>query len=243
MVTQRKLFRKLFRSKKAVSQTLSAMMMIFLFTAAIATVWAWLFPTYRRFQTTNTINSMSSVMLSIDESIYDIYGSGIGTTDAIRVNPDVGYFFYEVGKDVSLQFSDLGGTYNETLQMQELGKFCYQLDGRQGVILPTGDSKYLKGPDDQYVFFVNGSDDGINYQGLTNIILMRPEDKTMKHALVDDQLTPATPDAPVMATCPGCGGQVKLRQRQGTYFWRHVELPREGCRPTDPEPAVQKRTQ
>jgi hypothetical protein len=53
----------------------------------------------------------------------------------------------------------------------------------------------------------------------------------MKHALVNGQLTPATPDAPVLATCPNCGDQVKLRNRQGTYFWRHVELPREGCPP------------
>lgn len=52
----------------------------------------------------------------------------------------------------------------------------------------------------------------------------------MKHALVDGQLTPAT--------CPGCGSQVKLRQRQGTYFWRHVELPRGGCQPVNPESAV-----
>ncbi len=60
----------------------------------------------------------------------------------------------------------------------------------------------------------------------------------MKHALVNDQLTPATPDAPTMATCPGCGGQVKLRNRQGTCFWRHLELPREGCQPVNPESAV-----
>jgi hypothetical protein len=53
----------------------------------------------------------------------------------------------------------------------------------------------------------------------------------MKHALVNGQLMPATPDAPAMATCPGCGGQVKLLNRQGTYFWRHVEFPREGCPP------------
>jgi hypothetical protein len=54
----------------------------------------------------------------------------------------------------------------------------------------------------------------------------------MKRALVNSQLIPATPDAPVVATCPNCGGQVKLRNRQGTYFWRHVELPRDGCPPT-----------
>ena len=60
----------------------------------------------------------------------------------------------------------------------------------------------------------------------------------MKHALVNDQLTPATPDAPAMATCLNCGGLVKLRNRQGTYFWRHVELPCGGCNPSPPEPAV-----
>ena len=60
----------------------------------------------------------------------------------------------------------------------------------------------------------------------------------MKHALVNGKLTPATPDAPAMATCPNCGGQVKLRRRRGTCFWRHVELPREGCRPPNPESVV-----
>jgi len=54
----------------------------------------------------------------------------------------------------------------------------------------------------------------------------------MKHALVNGQLTLATPDAPATATCPNCSGLVKLRHRQGTYFWRHVELPREGCHAT-----------
>lgn len=60
----------------------------------------------------------------------------------------------------------------------------------------------------------------------------------MKHALVNGKLIPATSDAPAMATCPNCGGQVKLRRRRGTYFWRHVELPREGCRPPDLESVV-----
>jgi len=57
----------------------------------------------------------------------------------------------------------------------------------------------------------------------------------MKLALVNGQLTPATAYAPAMATCPGCGGQVKLRNRQGTYFWRHVELPLSGCHPSTTE--------
>ena len=60
----------------------------------------------------------------------------------------------------------------------------------------------------------------------------------MKHALVNGQLTPATPDGPAMASCPKCGGQVKLRKRRGTYFWRHVELPLSGCHPPNPESVV-----
>lgn len=60
----------------------------------------------------------------------------------------------------------------------------------------------------------------------------------MKHALVNGQLSPATPDAPAMGPCPGCGGPVKLRNRQGTCFWRHVQLPRGGCHHSSPEPAV-----
>ena len=61
---------------------------------------------------------------------------------------------------------------------------------------------------------------------------------TVKHALVNGQLTPATPNAPAMTTCPNCGGLVKLRNRQGTYFWRHVQLPRDGCHPPNPESVV-----
>lgn len=60
----------------------------------------------------------------------------------------------------------------------------------------------------------------------------------MKHALVDGQLIPATPHAPAMAVCPNCGGLVALRNRQGTHFWRHVQLPRDGCRPPNPESVV-----
>lgn len=53
----------------------------------------------------------------------------------------------------------------------------------------------------------------------------------MRHALVNGQLTLANPAAPATAACPSCGGPVELRNRQGTYFWRHVQLPRGGCRP------------
>jgi len=56
----------------------------------------------------------------------------------------------------------------------------------------------------------------------------------MKQALVNERLTPAARDAPLRAMCPDCGGIVKLRSRQGTYFWRHVELPLEGCPPSSP---------
>jgi len=62
--------------------------------------------------------------------------------------------------------------------------------------------------------------------------------KAVKHALVNGQLILATPDAPAMATCPNCGGPVKLRNRQGTCFWRHVQLPRGGCHPSSLGPAV-----
>ena len=57
----------------------------------------------------------------------------------------------------------------------------------------------------------------------------------MKQALVKNQLTPAAPGAPPAATCPDCGRSVKLRHRLGTYFWRHAELPRAGCPPSNPE--------
>jgi hypothetical protein len=57
----------------------------------------------------------------------------------------------------------------------------------------------------------------------------------MKQALVKDQLTPAAPGAPPTAICADCGGLVKLRTRKGTYFWRHAELPRAGCPPSNPE--------
>ncbi len=43
----------------------------------------------------------------------------------------------------------------------------------------------------------------------------------MKTAHVNDTPTPATPGAPSTADCPRCGHQVRLRQRLGTWFWRH----------------------
>jgi hypothetical protein len=38
-----------------------------------------------------------------------------------------------------------------------------------------------------------------------------------------------------MTICPDCGGLVMLRSWQGTYLWRHVELPRDGCHPSNHE--------
>ncbi len=55
----------------------------------------------------------------------------------------------------------------------------------------------------------------------------------MKQALLNDQLTLAAPDAPATAICLDCGGLVKLRSRQGTYFWRHVRLPPGSCHPSN----------
>ncbi|UCC63565.1 MAG: hypothetical protein JSV36_00460 [Anaerolineae bacterium] len=45
----------------------------------------------------------------------------------------------------------------------------------------------------------------------------------MRLALVNERLTSAARDAPLTAMCSDCGGIVKLRNRQGTYFWQHVE--------------------
>ncbi len=51
----------------------------------------------------------------------------------------------------------------------------------------------------------------------------------MKVALIDGQPTSAEPSAPQTATCPSCGGTVKLRCRTGTYFWRHERILKSGC--------------
>jgi len=51
----------------------------------------------------------------------------------------------------------------------------------------------------------------------------------------DGQLIEATPDAPAVAECPECGGELKLRSRRVwkkencVYFWRHRSNKNSGC--------------
>ena len=156
------------------------MMMIFLFITAIAVVWAWLYPTYQQFQTSNTINTITSYMLRVDESVYDLYGEGQGSIEAIRIDPSYGRILYEEGKNITLRFSDGNGVYNQNYLFTELGTLTYLMQGRRGVLINEGDHYYLKGPSLQSHFFVNGSNDNLIYQGLSNLTLLRPEDKTMR---------------------------------------------------------------
>ncbi|NHJ38461.1 MAG: hypothetical protein FK731_00405 [Asgard group archaeon] len=180
MKLRRPILKKLFKNQKAVSQVLAAMMMIFLFITAIAVVWAWLYPTYRRFQTTNTLNTITSYFLRIDESIYDLYGEGPGSIETIRIDPTYGRVLYEAGKNATLHFSDENGAYSQNYLFTELGTLTYLMQGRRGVLLNEGEHRYLKGPSLQSHFFVNGSNDNLVYQGLTNLTLLRPEDNTMR---------------------------------------------------------------
>jgi hypothetical protein len=180
---QRKLLRKLFKDKTAVSQVLAAVMMIFLFISAIGVVFAWLYPTYNNFITSNTINSVTTYMLDIDEAIFDLFNVGTGSTKAVRTDPNFGQFDYGAGKNVSFIFSNTAGSYNESYTFPDLGKFSFLLENRRGVLVDVGEHAYLKGPNSQTVFFVNGSTDGLTYQGLTNLKLMRPDDKVMKMEL------------------------------------------------------------
>jgi hypothetical protein len=177
---QRKFFRKLFKDKSAVSQILAAMMMMFLFITAIGVVFAWLYPTYNNFQTSNTINSVTSYMLDIDQTIFDLFSGGSGSTEAVRTDPNFGRFDYEAGKNASFIFANTAESYNESYTFTGLGQFTYLLENRRGVLVEIGDHKYLKGPNAQTVFFVNGSTDGLAYQGLTNLTLLRPDDQVMK---------------------------------------------------------------
>ena len=56
----------------------------------------------------------------------------------------------------------------------------------------------------------------------------------MRKAIVDGRLMAASPEAPAVATCPACGGQVEKRKRrkrngEATWFWRHQPGEGEGC--------------
>ncbi|MHA1220714.1 MAG: hypothetical protein ACTSQB_03165 [Candidatus Heimdallarchaeota archaeon] len=179
----RKSLRRIFKNKKAVSQVLAAVMMIFMFVTAIGVVWGWLYPTYRRFQSTNAIHTVTSYMLRVDETVYDLYGEGVGTTKIVRMDPKYGTFFYDTGKNASLRFADDGGLYNQSYIFNDLGSFAYTMENRRGVIINEGEHDYLKGPSIQNIFFVNGSYDSLNYQGLTNLTLSRPTEKGMRMEL------------------------------------------------------------
>lgn len=174
--------RKLLKNKSAVSQVLAAVMMIFMFTAAIGVVWAWLLPTYQQFQTRNVMNSVTSYMLAVDNSIYDLLEGGEGLTRTINIDSFFGEYVYAEGKNTSLRFSDEGGIYNETYTRNNIGSFSYNLEGRKGVILQEGDHAYLKGPSIQNNFFVNSSGDA-GYTGLSNITMIRPASDVMIIAL------------------------------------------------------------
>jgi hypothetical protein len=180
---RKSLLRKLFKNKKAVSQTLAAIIMVFLFMTAIAVVWVWLYPAYRNFQTTNTINNVKTYMLRVDESIYDLYGAGPGSNEVLRIDPSYGQFSIVDGRNVSLQFSDAGGTFNQSLLFAELGRLSYRMEGRRSIIISEGDYQYLKGPSLQTHYFINGSNEDTIYQGLTNLTLMRPEQRTLEMEL------------------------------------------------------------
>ena len=153
MNLQRKTLRQLLKNRKAISQVLAAVLMLFLFVAAIALVWGWLYPTYRRFQTQNAINSVTTYMLGFDEGIYELFGEGVGSTNTYRADPIYGSFQYEVGKNLTFIFSDATGAFNETFNFNELGMFTYLMENRRGVMLDVGEHNYLKGPNSQRVFF------------------------------------------------------------------------------------------
>ncbi len=178
MANSLKLLRKLIKDKKAVSETLAAIMMIFMFITAIGVVWGYLYPTYKQFQTDNSINSVVSYMLSVDNKIYDLLSDGPGSTTAVNVDSFFGYYQYETGKNVSLQFADEGSTFSNSYSYGNMGSFAYWLIGRQGSAINVDSHKYLKGPATQNNFFVNNSDSS-SYQGLTNLTLVRPETDIM----------------------------------------------------------------
>ena len=55
----------------------------------------------------------------------------------------------------------------------------------------------------------------------------------MRDAMIDDRQVLASPEAPDVATCPACGGEVRKRKRrdgdQVTYFYRHKAGVGDGC--------------
>ena len=86
------------------------------------------------------------------------------------INDHTHTLFYDEGKNVSLQYTNTAGTFSGSYIFNELGMLTYSLQNRRGVILDVGQHEYLKGPAIQNAFFINGSNDAITYQGLTNLI-------------------------------------------------------------------------
>jgi hypothetical protein len=141
--------------------------------SGIAVVWGWLFPMYRRFQTTNVINSVSSYMLKIDDGIYSIIAEGEGTTVGIKIDPFTGVYRNSSGQSVGFLFQNSNGSVTEELNYTSIGRFEYQLYTNANPSIPIGDSRYLKGPDQQVIYFVNNTG-GNYYSGITSLILERP---------------------------------------------------------------------
>ncbi|MFW9924714.1 MAG: hypothetical protein ACFFDW_15645, partial [Candidatus Thorarchaeota archaeon] len=134
---------------------------------------------YTTFQTNNTLNSVTSYMLRVDDNIYSLIDEGVGSTRAINMDPFVGYYQFEEGKNMTMRFHDVGGTFNESHSEDELGAFSYWIIGRRGSIIPLRDHSYLKGPKVQTQFFVNNTDSN-TYQGLTNLTMTHPESQMFK---------------------------------------------------------------
>ena len=174
MKSPRKFFRRFLKNKKAVSQILAAIMMIVMLTAAIGVVWGWLFPAYRRFQTNNALNSVTSYMLRIDEGVYSLLNEGTGSVTNLNIDPFFGYYQYVAGKNITLNFLDEDETFGSSYDYNGLGAFTYTIEGRDNSIIPTRTFEYLKGPSSQPLFFVNNTEMSI-YQGLTNLTLSRPQ--------------------------------------------------------------------
>jgi hypothetical protein len=177
----RKAIRKVIKNKNAVSQVLGAIMMILMLTSAIAIVWAWIIPAYNRFQRTNTVNSITSYMLRVDESVFLLLQEGEGATRTIELDPMDGEYRYEPGKDLVFTFENSDQSFQDTSLTNNLGSFTHWLFGMGGGI-QIGDYKYLKGPSQQSVYFLNSSSNNF-YSDSTNLTLSRPQDRTMKTTL------------------------------------------------------------